>query len=135
MILLILEPPKIWSWKSHQGFGKKSFNPLYKEREYVQYHIRKQYTENLLACAVRITYDFFFTPPKNLSKKRRQAMICGEIKHTIRPDATNMIKFWEDCLKGIVIEDDSLAYKNEAEKHYAEKCQVIIKIYPWESSS
>ena len=131
MILLTIDPPKIWAWKAHAGYGRHSFNPMQKERDFVQYQIKKQYHDDILSRAVRISYDFFFTTPKSVSKKKREMMIAGEIKHTVRGDCTNYCKFWEDCLKGIVIVDDSLAYRNEVEKHYGESNRVIIKIYPY----
>jgi Holliday junction resolvase RusA-like endonuclease len=132
MILITLNPPKIWTWKAHAGFGKYSFNPMQKEREYVQYHIKSQYDGNLLSCPLRIAYDFYFTVPKSASKKQREKMLNEEIYYTKTPDCTNVQKFFEDCLKGIVIEDDRYVVESTSKKHYANKCSVIIKIYPLE---
>jgi Holliday junction resolvase RusA-like endonuclease len=128
MIVLAIFPPKIWSWKSHQGSGRRSFNPLYKEREYMQYELRKQYSGDLLKCPLSISYEFYFQPPISISKKTREAMIRGEIKHTKKVDVTNCLKFTEDCLKGIVIEDDCYVVHESGTKHYGEKCSIIIKI-------
>lgn len=119
-------------WKAHAGFGRRSFNPMQKERDYVQYQLRKQYRGDLLTCPIRVSYDFYFVPPKSLSKKKRQEMLEGKVKHVTRPDCTNILKFQEDCLKGIVIKDDSIVFRTEVEKHYSESFRAIIKIYPLE---
>lgn len=132
MILLTVELPHMFVWKSHAGFGRRSYNPMQKEREYVQWQLKTQYSSDLLTCPIRVSYDFFFTPPKSISKKKREAMLRGEIKHIVRPDCTNILKMFEDSLKGVVIKDDSIVFKTEVEKHYSEKCHVIIKIYPIE---
>lgn len=134
MISLSIYPPKIWSWKSHQGYGRRSFNPLYKEREYMQYEIKKQYKDQPINCAVKIEYEFLFEPPTSISKKKRLEMISGKIFHTKKIDVTNMVKFQEDTLKGVVIVDDCQVVEMTAIKRYAEKCSIIIRIFPLDSS-
>jgi Holliday junction resolvase RusA-like endonuclease len=135
LIILSLFPPKLWSWKSHQGYGRKSFNPLYKEREYLQYEIKKQFTSDLISCPVRIEYDFFFEVPASTSQKKKLKMIEGEIPHTKKVDVTNLVKFTEDCLKGVVIIDDCQVIEFSARKKYGKKCSIIIKIFPVENEN
>lgn len=130
MILLSIDCPKIWSWKSHAGYGRNSWNPLYKEKEYVQHQIKSQYSGDILSCPVRIEYLYIFQVPSSKSMKKQKLMLEGKVKHVSRPDLTNCTKLHEDCLKGIVIKDDSLVVETFSEKRYGTKCQVIIKIYP-----
>ena len=130
MILLSIDCPKIWSWKSHSGYGRNSWNPLYKEREYVRHQIQSQYKGDILSCPVRIDYLYLFQVPSSKSMKKQKLMIDNQVKHIVRPDLSNCVKFYEDCLKEIVIKDDSLVVQTFSEKKYSSKCQVIIKIYP-----
>lgn len=128
MIKLQIEGPLI-PWKSHRGFGRKSFNPLYKERQYVQWQIRQQYPcTSMLSHAVSIDYTFYFAIPKSTSKKKKEKMLKGEIRPTQRADCSNLQKFYEDTLKGIVITDDSIVVEGSFSKWYAEKPYVILKI-------
>ncbi len=128
MIILLIEGPKIFAWKSHAGYGKKSFNPLYKEREFVQHQIRKQYDGNLINCAISITIQVCIPTPTSISKKKREEMIRGDIKPVKRPDCTNIQKFYEDCIKGIVIEDDSIVCDITTRKRYGSTPHVTIII-------
>lgn len=126
--LFSFNPPKIWAWKSHAGFGKFSFNPMQKERDFIQHQLQKTYTYDLLACPMRICYDLYFEIPASYSKKKRQAILNKEILHTNPPDCTNVQKFLEDCLKGVIIEDDKYVVESTTRKHYSTRCQINIKI-------
>jgi len=66
--------------------------------------------------------------PKGTSKARRQQMLNGLLHHIKRPDCSNFIKFTEDCLKGIVIEDDSQVCEIIAKKIYGEIAKTIIQV-------
>lgn len=96
----------------------------------MQYEMKKQFNESPLACPVRVEYDFFFKVPDSISKKKKEQMILGSILHTKKVDVTNLIKFTEDCLKGVVIVDDSQVVELSGRKKYSEKNSIIIKIYP-----
>lgn len=56
-------------------------------------------------------------------------MLAGIIQHTKKPDTTNLVKFAEDTLKTIVIEDDSQVFRLTASKIYSETPKTVIKIY------
>lgn len=115
-------------WAAHRGFGKKSFNPRYKEREAYQWYIRQQYRGEPIEGAVAIFYNLYLPIPKSISKKLRASILAGEVMHTKRPDKTNCEKFIEDCLKGIVIVDDNQVWKCIVMKFYDEKPRVNILI-------
>ena len=107
-------------WAAHKGFGRRSFNPRFKEKSYFQWKIREQYKSTLLKGPVHIFFEFLFSIPKSVSKKNRIKMINHLEHHTKRPDVSNCVKFTEDCLKGIVIEDDSQVVYLSASKGYSE---------------
>lgn len=124
-IELIHEPV---SWLAHAGYGKRSFNPRFKEKDFVCYHVSKQYNGEVLEGPVSVTYDFYLPIPSSISKKQKAKILSGEILHVKRKDCTNMVKFYEDCIKGIVFRDDSQVVESIARKHYSEQPRVLINI-------
>lgn len=129
MILLELYGKPV-SWAHHQGYGKRAFNPKFKEKESVQWQMRAQYRKEILTCPVEIMMTFYMPIPKGTSKIREKQMLMGMMQHMKRPDVSNLYYFYENCLKGVVIEDDSQVYRYTAEKTYASKEKVLIRIYP-----
>jgi Holliday junction resolvase RusA-like endonuclease len=118
-------------WKAHAGYGRKSWNPRYLEREYYQFEIKKQYRENFpLVCPVSITYSFHLPIPSSISQKKREAMESGIVYHTKRPDVSNLVKFVEDTLKEIAIKDDSQVVVSIGKKVYHPIPKTIIEISP-----
>lgn len=117
------------AWKAHGGYGRKSFNILWREKDHHVEKIRSQYNGQLLEGAVAIEYTFYMPIPKSISKKKRTAMIHNDIRPTKRPDIDNMQKFISDCLIGIVIKDDSQAVGVCSSKFYSENPRTVIRIY------
>lgn len=115
-------------WKAHGGYGRRSFNPRFLEKEFYQLQIRRQYHHNLpITVAVKVEYLFFLPVPK-ASFVKQMKMLQGRIKHIKRPDTSNLVKFAEDTLKGIVIKDDSQVTLMTAIKIYSDKPRTEIKI-------
>lgn len=77
---------------------------------------------------VELNCMFYFSIPASASKKKREAMICDEIKHTKKPDLDNCIKFVKDCLNGVVWHDDSQVVMVIARKEYNSEPVTEIKI-------
>ena len=127
-IIIPLEPV---AWAAHRGYGKKSFNPRYKEREAYQYYIRSQYKGKPLQGPILLSYWYHFTIPKSYSKKKRELIDLRDNAHCVKPDLDNLNKFTSDCLKGIVFEDDNQVFALHASKYYADECKVKIHIYNW----
>jgi len=71
---------------------------------------------------------FFMPIPKSVSRKKREKMISGEIKHTGKPDCDNLIKGPMDCMNTIVYKDDSQVYEIHAQKRYGENPRTEITI-------
>lgn len=116
-------------WKAHAGYGKRSFNPRFEEKQYYQHEIKKQYHQNFpLTVAVKIDYSFCMPIPSSFSKKKRAKILEGRGHHVSRPDTTNLQKFVEDTLKDIVIKDDSQVVECCSRKFYSENPRTIIHI-------
>lgn len=129
MILIEIDGPPV-NWVHHQGYGRRAFNPKYKEREFAQWQMRSQYSNDILTCPLEIHMTFYMAIPKTTSAIRKRQMLLGNMRHIKRPDVSNLYYFYENCLKGVVIEDDSQVYRYCAEKVYSLKEKTLIKIYP-----
>lgn len=117
------------SWAAHKGFGNRSYNPKHKEREFYRWQIRTLFNrERPIGGPVRLLLAFHMPIPKGTSKIRQKQMLNGIIHHIKRPDCSNLTKFCEDTLKGIVIEDDSQVVEICAKKIYADHPKTIIQI-------
>ena len=116
-------------WKAHGGTGRRAFNPRYVEKEFYQFHIKRQYTHNLpIVIAVAVEADFYFPVPVGTSKVKTEKMLSRRIHHIKRPDLDNCCKFLLDCIKEIVIKDDSQVISLLANKLYSDKSRTIVKI-------
>ena len=115
-------------WAAHKGSGRRAYNPRYQERLEAQWQIKNQWRNEAIQTAVRVEFIFALAVPKGVSKETRRKMLAGEIQHTTKPDATNLQKFMEDCLKSIVIDDDNQVVKISSSKKYSETPMTEIRI-------
>lgn len=125
-MLIVIEGDPI-SWKAHSGYGRKSFNPLYKEREMVQWNVKNQCHE-FLEGEIEISIDVFVKIPKSTSKIKTVQMINGSIRPVTRGDLDNYCKFYIDCLKELLFKDDSQVVEIKARKFYSNNPKTIIKV-------
>lgn len=116
-------------WKAHGGYGKRSFNPRFKEKEYVQWQVKAQYNRNIpIRGPVRLDVSYHMPMPTKTSKIRKIQMLAGRIHHLSRPDLDNLNKFLCDALKTLVFEDDSQVVEICARKLYGENGKTIVRI-------
>lgn len=92
--------------------------------------VREQYDHDPLQCAVSVDFVFFMPIPKATSKKKRYMMINDQVFHDKTPDRSNLVKFYEDVLQGIVYLNDSQIIDGNAAKYYGEIPRTEIHIYP-----
>jgi Holliday junction resolvase RusA-like endonuclease len=97
------------------------------DKQCIRYLINEQYQGRVLDGHVVLMFYFHFKVPPSASKAKRAAMLRGEIFPT-KTDCTNLQKLYEDCLKGIVIEDDRNACFTSSFKKFSEEDEVIIHI-------
>jgi Holliday junction resolvase RusA-like endonuclease len=122
-------------WAAHKGYGRRAYNPRFKEKEFYQWQIKSQWNRvNPIASGVTLDFLFHMPIPVGTSKVKKRQMLSGMIQHTKKPDTTNLVKFAEDTLKKICIEDDSQVTKIIATKIYSETPKTVIKIYETSSS-
>jgi Holliday junction resolvase RusA-like endonuclease len=71
--------------------------------------------------------DVYMRVPKSASKKKREAMLAGEIKPTKKPDLDNCVKQL-DALNGVAFADDSQIVEILARKIFAEEDSMSITL-------
>lgn len=115
--------------------GKHCFyDKKYKEKEIARWQLKTQYNGEIITGFVSIEFIFYVPIPKSTSKKGRQMRIEGAILPTT-PDTTNMQKLYEDCLQGIVIENDRLSNKITSVRYYSDKPGISIIVRSWEEET
>jgi Holliday junction resolvase RusA-like endonuclease len=117
-------------WAAPKRCKTHSYDPKAKQKEAARWQIKAQYDDQPYAGAVHLDFTFYFPIPKGTSAVRRRQMLNHILLPTVKPDTTNMQKFYEDCLKGIVIEDDKTATDISSKKRYSEKPRTLIRVIP-----
>jgi len=124
-------------WQAHKGYGKKSYSPKYCEKKRAQWELFIQHakakgglisSKELIDRPIRIDFLFCMPIPKSKPKILKQVKNGEEVYHSSKPDLTNLKKFSEDALKGIVIKDDNINVEGFAKKIYSLTPQTIITI-------
>lgn len=80
--------------------------------------------ENSLNAKITAYYEI----PKSVSKKKREQMMLGEIRPTIKPDLDNIAKSILDALNGLAYIDDKQVVDLIVEKYYAISPSAAVKI-------
>lgn len=113
--------------KRHRTAKGKAYDSQKKEKENHQWHIRSLINGLFPAhSAIKLVVEYHMPIPKSYSKRRAKECLLGP--HAKKPDLSNLIKFTEDALNGIVWEDDSLISEIEARKFYATEPKTVFKI-------
>lgn len=116
-------------WAAHKGYGRRAYNPRFKEKQFYQWQIRAQYNRmEPIQGPVRLVCTFHMPIPKGISKTRKNQMLNGILHHITKPDCSNLIKFCEDTLKEIVISDDNQVVEIETRKIYSERPRTVILV-------
>lgn len=116
-------------WAAHGGFGRRSFNPRFKEKEYVQWQVKAQYNRNKpIGGPVRLDISYYLPIPSGTSKVRKLQMLNGRMHHIKRPDLDNLNKFLCDALKKLIFEDDSQIQEICARKLYGESGKTVVRV-------
>lgn len=118
-------------WAAPIRSKRRFFDPREKDKRAYRYLIKEQYKDKPLTAFTILFFRFVFVPPPSYPKGKKKDMLKGYIIPT-KCDTTNLQKLAEDCLKGIVIDDDRNVAKIFSEKLYGEKEHVQIKIFTLE---
>lgn len=106
-----------------------TYSPRAKEKEYAIWQLKAQHNAAPVAGPIQLDFLFHMPIPARTSKKMKRQMLEGRVHHLSKPDTSNLIKFAEDCLKGIVFIDDAQVFAVSGKKIFSETPKTIIKVY------
>ncbi len=126
-IFEIHSPPKPQK-QTQMGRGRW-YDPSKLTKKQIQWQISPHAPKELLQGPVEMHLTFYMPIPKSARGAKRLAMINNVIKHSIRPDLSNMQYLIENALTGIVYLDDSQICRVCHEKRYGEEPKTVIKVF------
>jgi len=98
------------------------FDPNWKQKKQVREIVKQIYIEEFLQAG-HVSFIFCMPISKTMLKKGG----CLNL-HTKKPDVDNLIKFYLDCMTGIVWEDDCSVSIGSAVKVYSAEPKTIISL-------
>jgi Holliday junction resolvase RusA-like endonuclease len=121
-------------WSAPQKGKHCFYDKKAKEKEFTRWQIKGQYRDKPIQGYISLDFIFHIPIPKATSKAKRRQMLERRILPTT-PDTTNMQKLYEDCLQGIVIENDRFSNKISSVRYYSEHPGVTVTIRTWEEET
>ena len=108
----------------------RAYNPSKKDLEAIQRKVRPFAPKDPLTCALSMQIYFYLPIPASTSKKKRELMLRGRVRHIKKPDADNLAYLVTNALKNIVYHDDSQIDWFSVQKFYSDQPRTIINIMP-----
>ena len=127
MAFNIIIPGKPLSTQFRIGNGKL-YNQHREEADRISNEIFLQKPPFILDKPVALDIRFCMEIPKSYKKKIHE----GEF-HIKKPDLTNLVKFIEDCMTGIVYKDDCCVCETSSRKVYSNnpRIEIEVRTTPW----
>lgn len=124
---IIVEGPPIPAMRPRIKPGKM-YDLQYKAKENFGWKVKSKMKPYFIPTrnAVILELEFHMPIPESLSRKKKEG-IKGTM-HIKRPDISNLIKFVEDALNGILWQDDSVIAKIKAKKIYSDTPKTVMNI-------
>ena len=107
-----------------------TYNEQEKQVKAVQLILKSQMNSDIIDTPFSAKFTFIKSRPKSHfgTGKNSDILKKSAPQHVpTKPDLDNYLKFYLDCMNGIIIKDDSLLYQLDAVKEYGEP-QTIIEI-------
>lgn len=115
--------------KRHAGCGNRTYDPNVARKTAFAWKVKALVSLDLTAFkAHKVFLEYHMPIPKSYSKKG--ALKLEMEPHTNRPDLSNLIKFTEDALEGILWDDDKQISEINAKKVYSKEPKTIIILHP-----
>lgn len=137
--------PKMRPRFARQGNFVKTYDVQGKEIKYVQNCVIRQIRELINHPDKKISLEasemahssifvvemrFYMPIPRHCKNKALNEKLWNFEFHNHKPDVSNLIKFYEDCLNGILFHDDSQIVEIRARKLYSDNPRTEIIIMP-----
>lgn len=105
-----------------------AYNSQQKEMDAVRRLMKNQYQAAPIDEAVTVFYRFDMPMSSGFKRRTREGVAKNKIHPGVRPDISNLIKYYEDCMNDLIYLDDSLIIRTEAIKVYSEEPKTSIWI-------
>lgn len=89
-----------------RGTRSHFYDPQYIAKKNFALEVKSQFNKSPISEKIFIFLSFEFKIPESWSKKKKARMVNQP--HAQTPDLSNLVKFTEDALNGIVWKDDAL---------------------------
>ncbi len=132
----------------HRTNGRRTYDPQQKQKEatiwqfqveltkaihHIDREIVKETQRMASASAFQVKMSFYFPVNATDSEAVKNAKLWGLIKHNVKPDCSNIIKYYEDTMNNICFKDDCMITFVSGGKFYAEEPYTLIEIEPMET--
>ena len=104
-----------------------TYDPAKDKKNWYRIQLSEQVDE-IIEGPIALEVFFFLPIPKSTTKKKRNAMLLEDLRHTKKPDIDNYIKLILDVMTGIVYKDDSQIWRIDAKKMYSDdpRTEIIL---------
>lgn len=135
--MLLIIPSKPLSQRRHRHTTSQSgkvwtYDPLARDKVLIRNTIRaameKQLPNYVEPEFPLVGFRIYMPIPKSMSKKDKEIAVDERLKHVSKPDVDNILKFYLDCLVGVVLKDDRAVELSGASKVYSDHPRVEIII-------
>lgn len=116
--------------KARPRFARyRCYDPQMPLKESVCWQIKNQFDAKPLEGPLTLNLQFELPIPKSYSKKKREQIYLGDVKHDKKPDLDNLVKFVTDCMNGLVYRDDSQIAAIYCTKNYSNhpKTRIVLE--------
>lgn len=119
----------------HTSRGKfvRTYDPCQREKKYFREFLRSQYDGEPLSGPLFVGIEAWYQTPKSWSAVQQE--LHENTWRPKTPDNDNIEKFYWDCMKGIIYEDDGLICDNRTQMRYSMNPRIVITIKPLEEST
>lgn len=132
MMLILQGRPKACKRPKFSRHG--TYDPQKAEKNSTRIELKAQFPHAPYEGPIAIFVHFHFEPPKSTPRKELDRYRGGLIAFIKKPDIDNMIKYFLDCMNGIIFIDDSQVIEITAKKCYHTKSSTIIMVESKEDS-
>jgi len=115
-----------------RGGKPRVYDGQFWQKQQTKNELRKQRkrTQMPKISSFRVEMTFHMPVAQSLLVGQKNRLLWGFSEHNTKPDLSNLIKFYEDCLIGVIFSDDALISSVKARKCYSSQPRTEIKIMP-----
>lgn len=136
MILLPEKPPRVQegrsqryivpgtpiAWKRAGRSGNRFFDQQVQDKINWSIYLDSQHDDKtMFEGPIHVDFLFYFKIPHSHSKKKKLSLLG--FPHIFRPDTSNLIKFVEDTITGLLFSDDCIISSLSAKKLYDDEAR------------